>query len=76
MVDKPSSKLSVVLEINSSRTHTSDGRQKIYSACIAKSCCGEDKFIFELFDKVKSFFKNPLWFFNILNMVYTIYVPS
>ena len=29
MVDKPSSKLSVVLEIKSSRSHTSDGRQKI-----------------------------------------------
>ena len=29
MVDKPSSKLSVVLEIESSRSHTSDGRQKI-----------------------------------------------
>ena len=29
MVDKPSSKLSVVLEIKSPRPHTSDGRQKI-----------------------------------------------
>ena len=29
MVDKPSSKLSVVLEIKSSRSHTSGGRQKI-----------------------------------------------
>ena len=29
VVDKPSSKLSVVLEIKSSRSHTSDGRQKI-----------------------------------------------
>ena len=29
MVDKPSSKLSVVLEIKSLRSHTSDGRQKI-----------------------------------------------
>ena len=29
MVDKPSSKLSVVLEMKSPRSHTSDGRQKI-----------------------------------------------
>ena len=29
MVDKPSNKLSVVLEIKSLRSHTSDGRQKI-----------------------------------------------
>ena len=25
----------------------------IYSACVAKSRCGEDKFIFELFEKLK-----------------------
>ena len=47
-----------------------------YSACVAKSRCGGDKFIFDLFEKLKTFFKNPLWVFNILNMVYTIYVPS
>ena len=48
----------------------------IYSACVAKIRCGEDKFIFDLFEKLKTFFKNPLWVFNILNMVYTMYVPS
>ena len=48
----------------------------VYSAFVAKSRCGEDKFIFDLFEKLKTFFKNPLWVFNILNMVYTIYVPS
>ena len=29
----------------------------IYSACIAKSHCGEDKFIFDLLEKLKTFFK-------------------
>ena len=50
----------------------------IYSACVAKSRCGEDKikFFFDLFEKLKTLFKNPLWVFNIINMVYTIYVPS
>ena len=48
----------------------------IYSACIAKSRCGEDKFIFDLLEKLKTFLKNPLWVVNILNMVNTIYVPS
>ena len=47
----------------------------IFSACVSKSLCGEDKFIFDLFEKLKTFLKNPLWVFNILNMVYTIYVP-
>ena len=42
---------------------------------LPKSRCGEDKFIFDLFEKLKTFLKNPLWVFNILNMVYTIYVP-
>ena len=50
---------------------------RIYSACVAKSRCGEDKFIFDLFAvKLKTLFKNPLWDFNIINMVYTIYVLS
>ena len=48
----------------------------IYSECVAKSRCGEDKFILDLFEKLKTLFKNPLWVFNIINMVYTIYVPS
>ena len=48
----------------------------IYSACVAKSRCGEDKSIFDLFEKLRTLFKNPLWVFNIINMVYTIYVPS
>ena len=29
----------------------------IYSACVAKSRSGEDKFIFDLFEKLKTFFK-------------------
>ena len=29
----------------------------IYSACVAKSRCGEDKFIFDLFEKLKTFLK-------------------
>ena len=32
----------------------------IHSACVAKSRCGEDKFIFDLFKKLKPFFKNAL----------------
>ena len=48
----------------------------VYSACVAKSRCGEDKFISDLFEKLKLFLKNPLWVFNILNMAYTIYVPN
>ena len=48
----------------------------IYSACVAKGRCGEDKFIFDLSEKLKALFKNPLWIFNIINMVCTIYVPS
>ena len=48
----------------------------IYSACVAKIRCGEDKFIFDLFEKLKTFLKNPLWAFNIIHMVYTRYVPS
>ena len=48
----------------------------IYSTCVAKSRCGEDKVIFDLFEKLRTLFKNPLWVFNIINMVYTIYVPS
>ena len=28
----------------------------IYSACVAKSSCGEDKFIFDLFKKLKTLF--------------------
>ena len=40
MVDKPSSKLSVVLEIKSSRSHTSDGRQKIgVQICFSVNMC-------------------------------------
>ena len=48
----------------------------IYSACVAKSRCGEDKFIFDLFEKLRTLFKNSLLVFNIINMVYTIYVPN
>ena len=48
----------------------------IFAKIITLSRCGEDKFIFDLFEKLKTFLKNPLWVFNILNMVYTIYVPS
>ena len=48
----------------------------IYSAFVAKSRCGEDKFIFDLFEKLKPFLKNSLWVFNIINVVYTIYLLS
>ena len=48
----------------------------IYSACVAKSRCGEDKFIFDLLEKLKTLFKTPLWAFNVINMVYMIYIPN
>ena len=32
----------------------------IYSACVAKSRCGEDKLIFDLFEKLKTFLKSAL----------------
>ena len=48
----------------------------IYSACVANSRCGEDNLFLTYLKKLKTFFKNPFWVFNILNMVYTIYVPS
>ena len=48
----------------------------IYSACVAKSRCGEDKFIFDLFEKLRTLFKNSFLVFSIINMVYTIYVPN
>ena len=38
-----------------------------------KSRCGEDKCFSDLFERLKTLFKNPLWVFNIINMVYTIY---
>ena len=47
----------------------------VYSVCVAKSRCGEHKFIFDLFEKLETLFKNLLGVFNIINMVYTIYVP-
>ena len=43
----------------------------IFSACVAKSRCEEDKCFFDLFEKLIT----PLWVFNIINMVYTIYLP-
>ena len=48
----------------------------VFSAWVAKSRCGEDKCFFYLFEKIKTLFKNPLRVFNIINIVYTIYVPS
>ena len=43
----------------------------IFSACVTKSRCEEDKCSFDLFEKLIT----PLWVFNIINMVYTIYLP-
>ena len=43
----------------------------IFSACVAKSRCEEVKCFFDLFEKLIT----PLWVFNIINMVYTIYLP-
>ena len=48
----------------------------VYSACVAKSRCGEDKCFFDLFEKLKTLSKNPLRVFNIIKIIYTIYVPS
>ena len=33
-------------------------------------------FFFDLFEKLKTLSKNPLRVFNIINIIYTIYVPS
>ena len=41
----------------------------IYSACVAKSRCGEDKSFFDLCKKLIILFRKPLWDFNIINMV-------
>ena len=46
---------------------------RIYSACVAKSRCGEDKFIFDLFEKLKTLFQIPLCDLNIINIVYIRY---
>ena len=50
----------------------------IYSACVVKSHCGSEKtnLFLTYFEKLKTLFRNPLWVFNIINMVYTIYVPN
>lgn len=49
---------------------------KNYNSCVAKSRWGEDKYFFDLFEKLKTLLKNPLRVFKIINVVYTIYVPS
>ena len=48
----------------------------VFSVCVAKSRCGEDKCFFDLFEKLETLFKNLLRVFNIINIVYMIYVPS
>ena len=44
----------------------------IYTACVANSRCGEDRFIFDIFEKVKTLVKNPLWVFVYIHGLYDI----
>ena len=41
----------------------------IYSACVAKSRWGKDKFFLDLLKKLIILFEKLLWDFNIINMV-------
>ena len=41
-----------------------------------KAVAEKTNVFFYLFEKIKALFKNPLRVFNIINIVYTIYVPS
>ena len=47
----------------------------IYSTYCQKPLRRRQSF-FDLFETLRTLFKNPLWVFNIINMVYTIYVPT
>ena len=46
----------------------------VFSAWVAVA--EKTNVFFYLFEKIKTLFKNPLRVFNIINIVYTIYVPS
>ena len=43
---------------------------------LPKAVAEKTNVFFYLFEKIKTLFKNPLRVFNIINIVYTIYVPS